>query len=128
MPSIRVIHDIDDLASDIIGIAKKARPDMVKVVREGVKVGTSLARDYAKESSGIHGKNYYKRISGQMFGVVAFGGAAGISGEWGPHDGGLPVGGGWRHSTPNTELDRSADQVGPAFVGEVRRLPDRWFW
>lgn len=128
MPSVRVTHSIGDLASDLTGIAKKARPDMVKVVREGVKVGTSLARDYAKESSGVHGKNYYKRISGEMFGVVEFGGVGGISGEYGPHDGGTPVGAGWRHAPPNTDLTRSADVIGPAFVGEVRRLPDKWFW
>lgn len=128
MAAIRVVHSIGDLASDMTGIAQKARPDMVKVVREGVKVGTSLARDYAKEASGPHGKAYYKRITGEMHGVVSFGGASGISGEWGPHDGGTPIGGGWRHGAPNTELARSADVVGPALVGEVRRLPDKWFW
>lgn len=127
MARIRVIHGIDDLASDMRKIPPRARKDMRAVVREGIKVGESLARDYAKAHSGPHGKRYYKRITSEMHGDVTFGGVTGISGEWGPHDGGTPIGGGWRNSV-NLDLPNSADVVGPAFYGEVRRLPDKWFW
>lgn len=128
MARIRVIHGIDDLASDMAKIPVTARKDMVGVVREGIKVGASLARDNAKRSSGPHGKRYYKRITSEMHGAVTFGGVTGISGEWGPHDGGLPVGAGYRHGPPNMDLANSADVVGPAFYGEVKRLPEKWFW
>ena len=123
-----VLHTIDDLADDLRAIAVRAPKDMRAVVREGIKVGESLAKDNAKAAGGPHGKRYYKRISSEMHGNVTFGGVTGISGEWGPHDGGTPVGAGWRHNGPNMDLEKSADVVAPAFVGEVRRLPDKWFW
>lgn len=128
MARIVVLHGIDDLASDTLGIAKRVRPEMRAVVREGIKVGESLAKDNAKRSAGPHGSRYYKRITSSMHGDVTFGGVTGISGEWGPHDGGLPVGAGYRHGPPNTDMAVSADVVGPAFYGEVRRRVDAWFW
>lgn len=119
---IRVIHDIDDLASDLAGIATRAPKDMRKVVREGIKIGNQVARKSAKASAGPHGKNYYKRISAEMTGP--------LQGEFGPHGdvSGNAVGAGWRHGGPNTDLPRAADVVGPAFAKKVARLPDGWFW
>lgn len=132
MASIRVLHGIDDLASDMAGIARGARRDMVKVVREGIKVGASVARDNAKRTAGKHGKHYPRSITSEMYGVVEFGGAAGIAGEYGP-DSSKPQGGmsfefGSRNQPPHLDLARSADTIAPAFLGEVRRLPDGWFW
>lgn len=132
MASIRVIHGIDDLAADCRKIATTARKDMVRVVREGIKVGNSVAKDFAKESAGAHGKHYHRAFSAEMHGIVSFGGTAGISGEYGP-DAAKPQGGmsfefGSRNQPPHLDLARSADIIGPAFVGEVRRLPDGWFW
>jgi len=130
MARVRVVHGIDDLEGDMVSIAKRARPDMVKTVREGLKVGNSIARDNAKRSGGPHGKRFYKRYSWEMHGVVAFGGTAGISGEYGPE--GIPksefVGAGYRNNGPNLDLPNSADQIAPAFYGEVKRLPEKWFW
>lgn len=120
MATIRVIHGIDDLASDMAEIPVKFVKDGSKVVRTNVREGTAQAKVYAREESGPHGANYYKRISGEMTGA--------LSGEWGPHDGGLPVGGGWRHSVPNTELARSADVIGPQFAGDVGDMVDGLFW
>lgn len=129
MARIRVIHGIDDLASDMAAIAKRVRPEMRAVVREGIKVGNSIARDYAKARGGPHGKKFFKRYTTEMHGVVEFGGTAGISGEYGPT--GEPksefTGAGYRHGL-NTDLPDSADQIAPAFYGEVKRLPEKWFW
>lgn len=132
MASIRVTHDIGDLANDCASIARGARKDMVKVVREGIKVGASVARDNAKRSSGKHGKHYPKSITAEMNGIVSFGGAAGISGEYGPDiarpQGGMSFEFGSRNQPPHLDLARSADLIGPSFAQEVSRLPDRWFW
>lgn len=129
MARIRVIHGIDDLADDMRKIPPRAVKDMRGVVREGIKVGASIARDLAKAKAGPHGADYYKRITSEMHGVVSFGGVNGISGEYGPT--GIPktefVGVGFRHGV-NLDLPNSADQIAPAFYGEVKRLPDKWFW
>lgn len=117
---VRVVHDIDDLANDMLDIAKRAPKDMVAVVREGVKVGTVVARDNAKASSGVHGKNYFKRITGESHGLI---------GEFGPHgDVTKAVGAGWRNGPGNHDLARAADLIGPSFAQEVRALPSKWFW
>lgn len=120
MASIRVTHTIGDLASDLAAIPVKFVREGSKVVRTNVREGTLQAQAFARTSSGPHGSSYWKRISGEMTGP--------LEGEWGPHDGGLPVGGGWRHSVPNTELARSADVIGPQFAGDVGDMVDGLFW
>lgn len=119
MATIRVTHSIGDLSGDLLKIAGQTRPRMRGVVRDGVKVGTSLARGFAKEKSGPHGSRYYKRITGSMDrGLGLFGNT--ISGEFGPT--GIPksdfVGAGFRHGI-NTDLPRAADIVGPSFLRSV---------
>lgn len=119
MSQINVTHGIGDLFADLSKIAVETRPAMRSVVRDGVKVGTSLARQYAKEKAGPHGSNYYKRITSSMDrGLGLFGNT--ISGEYGPE--GIPksdfVGAGFRHGI-NTDLPRSADIVGPSFLRSV---------
>lgn len=123
-----VVHSIDDLGDDLRAIAKRVRPEMRGVVRDGVRVGTMLAKQYAREKAGPHGKRYYKRINGQMNpGLGLFGNT--ISGEYGPT--GVPksefVGVGFRSGT-NTDLARTTDVVGPAFSKSVRDQIDEWFW
>lgn len=132
MARIRVIHGIDGLERECSDIARSARKGMVGVVREGIRTGASLARDNAKRSAGSHGKHYPRSITSEMNGVVEFGGTAGISGEYGPdiskRQGGMSFEFGSRNQPPHLDLARSADVIAPAFYGEVRRLPDRWFW
>lgn len=126
---VRAIHNIDGLARDVEKIGVKTRPAMVSVVRDGLKVGTALARTYAKESAGPHGRAYFKRINSEMHGSGGLFGNT-ISGEYGPA--GIPktefVGAGFRNGH-NTDLPRSADIVGPSFgrsvnveVGELFKL------
>lgn len=116
---IQARHSIGDLATDLAAIKAETRPAMHGVVRDGLKVGKDLARTYAKESSGPHGKNFYKRINSEMHtGVGLFGNT--ISGEYGPD--GTPktefIGAGFRNGH-NTDLARSADIVGPSFLRSV---------
>ncbi|WP_332644077.1 hypothetical protein [Aeromicrobium sp.] len=119
MSQINVTHGIGDLFADLSKIATSTRPRMRGVVRDGVKVGTSLARQYAKEKAGPHGKALHKRINGEMHRNLGLFGNT-ISGEYGFD--GIPksdfVGGGFRHGI-NTDLPRSADVVGPSFLRSV---------
>ena len=140
MARIRVIHGIDDLADDMRGIAVGARRDMVKVVREGIRVGNTVARDNAKRSSGKHGKHYLRSFTSEM---KLYGALGLIVGEYGPdadmvvqgkkgafNPGGMASGfeGGSRHSPPHNDIAKSFDLIAPAFAGEVSRTVDGWFW
>jgi hypothetical protein len=112
---------------------------MRATVRDGIKVGNTLAKDFAKRSAGAHGgvskkgvRPYVKAFSYEMRPSLFGRSAAVIAGEYGP-DIGEPQGAmkfeyGSRNQKPHLDLARSADIIGPAFAGEVRRLPDRWFW
>lgn len=117
---VTVIHNIGDLSTDLAGIAKRVQPDMAKVVRKNVNAGTRLAKANARAAAGPHGTNYYKRISGEMTGP--------LEGEFGPHDGGTPVGAGYRHGGVNMDLPNAADVIGPKFADDVDDAVDGWFW
>lgn len=119
MSSVRVTHGIDMLAADARRIAVTTKPKMARVVTKNVTEGRKSAQKFAKGASGPHGKSYFKRITDEMTGV--------LTGEYGPHDGGTPVGGGWRHGPPNTDLPRSADVIGPKFAKDAADLLDV-FW
>ena len=117
---VRVQHDIDDLANDLAGIARTTRPKMARVVKRNTEQGNRLAQRFAREMSGPHGLHYWKRISDEMVDP--------LTGEYGPHAGGTPVGGGYRNGPPNTDLPRSADIQGPQFAKDMRDLLDGAFW
>lgn len=116
--SIRVEHSLDDLARDLRTIATTTKARMVGIVRDNVAFGERTAQRFAKESSGSHGLNYFKRITGEMTGE--------LEGEYGPHTGNM-IGGGWRHGE-NTDLARSTDVVGPKFAKDVHDEVDDLFW
>lgn len=115
--SIRVIHDLDDLAADLRTIATTTKARMIPIVRRNVALGERTGQRFAKESSGPHGLNYWKRITSDV---------DGLEGEYGPHAGNM-IGGGWRNGE-NTDLPRSADIVGPKFAKDVHDEVDDLFW
>lgn len=131
MSGIRVVGGVGDLARDMRGIAKRVKPDMRKVVQDGIRVGRELARTNAKRTAGTHGKHYPKSITAEMHaGLGLFGNT--ISGEYGP-DSDLPQGGmsfehGSRNQPPHLDLAKSADKVGPSFVRSVDDQVGEWFW
>lgn len=133
MTGIRVTTTTGDLESDLRKIATQAPRDMRSTVRDGIKAGNELAKEFAKASAGAHGVHYPKAFSTEMHGgLSAFSGAGLISGEYGP-DPEMPQGDmsfehGSRNQKPHLDLARSADIIGPSFAQEVSRLPDRWFW
>lgn len=129
MVGVRVVHDLDDLEADLREIVRKVPGDLTRTVREGAKVGNVVARDFARESSGSHGKHYPRAFSSEMVARGVFGMYAA---EYGP-DASKPQGGmsfedGSRNQPPHNDLAKSADLMGPALAGEVHRLTGGWFW
>jgi hypothetical protein len=133
MARVLVRHGIDDLASDLAEIPARAVAEMRGIVREGAQVGNSLAKDFARESSGTHARKYPGTFSAEMLsGFVGFGSRV-IQAEYGPRATGqgllAPIlENGSRHNKPHFNLARSADIIGPALLGEVDRAVERWFW
>lgn len=118
---VHVKYDgLKDLQRDL----EKGAPTLVregrKLVAKKVREGSGAARRIAREKSGPHGKAYYKRITSDMTGPM--------TGEWGPHDGGTPVGAGWRNGPGNTDLPQSADIIVPQFQKDAADLVASLFW
>lgn len=130
---ITVRGGVDDLIADMARIRAEAPLVLNGVVRDGVRAGTELAKNFAKRSAGKHGKRYPTAITPQMhrprpslFGGMFYGG------EYGP-DSSRPQGGmsfeyGSRNQKPHLDLNRSADIIGPQFPREVGDAIDRLFW
>lgn len=124
MSGIRVIHDIDDLASDMAAIPPKAAGGFARVVRSNAEQGNRLARGFAKQSAGAHGKHYPNAMSTERRGPFEW--------EYGP-DAGKPQGGmsferGSRNQPPHLDLARSADIVGPQLANDASDVIDGLFW
>lgn len=128
---IHVSHGLADLQADMVRIIPKAKKDMRDTVRDGVKVGSMLARENARRSSGTHGRLYPRTITASMSrGGGLFGNT--YSGEYGP-DPSKPQGGmsfefGSRNQPPHLDLARSADAVGPSLAQSIRDASKDWFW
>jgi len=120
---VTVTHSIGDLAADLAQIPPVAVKDMAAVVRKNAREGNKIAKAFAKESAGVHGKHYHKRFSAEMLSALSW--------EYGPE--GRPQGEmsfeyGSRNQPPHLDLAKSADLIGPAFAKDVGDKIDRWFW
>lgn len=120
---------LDTLAVDTKRIAVAARKDMIGVVRDNIQTGNRLAKDFARRSSGRHGKLYPRAFTAEM---KLYGALGLISGEYGP-DSARPQGGmsfefGSRNQKPHLDLARSADIIGREFADDVDHVVGKWFW
>ena len=114
-----VINDLSDLAGDMAEIPVLFNLKAPAVVRRYTNEGLKVAQGIAKSKSGPHGTAYFKRMTAESHG---------LTGEYGPHDGGTPVGAGWRHGAGNHDLPQSADLIGPRFADGVLETADGLFW
>lgn len=121
MASIRVTNDLSGLARDTAAIATTGKAAMVPVVARYGQMGNSAARRFARQRSGPHGANYFKRLTAEM--------RTPLSWEYGPEGDVVEnaVGAGWRNGPANTDLERSMDYVGPKFADAVGKTADRLF-
>lgn len=129
---VKVTHGMRDFSNDIAAASKKVRPRLGGVVREAVKVGNMLARDFARESAGEHGKLYPRSFSGSLGQWQQVFGLGVLSGEYGPDaakpQGNMSFEGGSRNQKPHLDLARSQDIIGPAFGKEVHDATDGILW
>lgn len=119
MAFIEVTNKLDDLARDTRAVAEDAKPLMRSAVSLNVSRGERELKRIAEAKVGRHGANYPKRITSEMTGP--------LTGEFGPHAGGTPVGAGFRHGV-NTDSAQAADIIGPKFADDVSRDVDSLFW
>lgn len=127
-----VTHTIRDLANDLAGMPVECAKGLAGVVREAGIVGNTVARDNARRSSGKHGKLYPRSFSASTPRAKFVFGVGHYSTEYGPDaskkQGNMSFEWGSRNQPPHLDLNRSADLMGPALHGEVRRVLDRLFW
>lgn len=103
--------EIRHLATDYTAIPNRATRGVADAVEETAKKGERLAKAFARESAGDHGKHYPRSITSESSGLL------GLSWVYGP-DSALPQGGmsfeyGSRNQPPHLDLNRSADLIGP---------------
>lgn len=121
MARVHVSHGIDDLRADLAEIPVKAIPLLSNAVRSNTQQGNTVARGIARASSGLHGKNAYKRLTAEM--VTPYVGEYGWTG-----DADRIVGAGFRNGAVNTDLEQSLDIQGPQFAKDVGDVVDGLFW
>lgn len=118
-------HDtLDGLIDDMKRIAVTSQLDLADVVRSNAYKGNRIARDFAKQSAGQHGKHYPSAFSPES--------RTPLSWEYGP-DASKPQGDmsfefGSRNQKPHLDLAKSADIIGPQFAKDVGDAVDGWFW
>jgi hypothetical protein len=121
---IRVIHNIGDLTSDLRSMNTQARSGFARATSRNAKAGSLLAKEFARESAGSHGKHYPNAISAERINLFAW--------EYGP-DASMPQGDmsfewGSRNQPPHLDLNRSADIVGPRYANDIIGVVDEVFW
>ena len=121
---ISVTHSIDKLAADLGAIPVRATRELPGVVHESAKDGNRIAKAFAKESAGAHGKHYHKAFTVEKTGPLAY--------EYGPDEskpqGGMSFEGGSRNQPPHNDLAKSADVVSVEFPAKVSETVGGWFW
>lgn len=129
---VRVRENLGDLIADMQRVSKEGPPKLRAVVKEGIKTGNSVAKDFARESAGEHGKHYHRAFTTEMRATYNLFGHRVYLGEYGPdiafQQGGMSFEWGSRNQPPHGDLNKSADIIGPAFAGEVRGVVDEVFW
>ncbi|MDF1603396.1 hypothetical protein [Nocardioides sp. YIM 152315] len=117
---VRVTHGIGDLANDLAQIPVSFATRAPQVVEWNAQRGNTIARRFAREKAGPHGKDWYKRLTSEMTGP--------LTAEYGPE--GIPktdfVGVGFRSGT-NLDLPNSADIVGPDFADDTGDMAEGLF-
>jgi hypothetical protein len=118
---VRVTTTLGDLVVTLAGASAKFKTEAPAVVKRNAEAGNRTAQRIARQKSGPHGSAYYKRLSAEMTGE--------LTAEYGPHDGGTPVGAGFRHGGPNMDLAelcrRDRPEVRDDDVGD---MADGLFW
>lgn len=118
--------NIRDLATDFQSIPARATRAAGDVVGKIADHGTTLARTFARESAGKHGKHYHRAITSERRHPL------GLVWVYGPdaakRQGDMSFERGSRNQPPHNDLAKSADIVGDKFELKVNLRVDGWFW
>lgn len=102
--------NIRDLATDFSSVPARATRAAGQAVERIADQGMTLARVFAKESAGRHGKHYPKAITAEKKHPL------GLTWAYGPdvakRQGGMSFERGSRNQPPHLDLNRSADIIG----------------
>lgn len=124
---VSVTHTIGNLAHDLRTIGRQAPAEFRGVVRDNLRVGNNLAKQYARSANppGSHAYEYPGKFETEM--------TAPLRGEYGPVARGqgelahiLEQGQGG--NAPQNNLAKSTDVVGPKFAHDAGRRADGLFW
>ncbi len=131
---VRVTHDVDDLANNLVAIARRVRPEMREVVGDTARECNKIAQGYARRNNGpkSHARKYPGTFSAEMYGNLGLFGNT-ISAEYGPrHSGQGMLAGiledGRGYNAPQNNLRRSADVAGDKLMLKVGLRVNGWFW
>jgi hypothetical protein len=118
---VQGIDGIADLADDLKSIPRTFRLRAGAVVARNAELGNHLAQEIARKAAGPHGKNYFKRLTAEAKGPLAW--------EFGPE--GPPktdyVGVSGTEGAMR-DLEKAADRVAPRFARDAGRMLDDLFW
>lgn len=127
MSGFRFVHDIDDLADDLVQVAAGFRRGAGSVVAEVAREGNQLAKDLARASNPRHARQYAGTFSSARTGL--------FEAEYGPAHRGqgmlahiLERSEGRALNSAQHNLDRSADVAGPRLARRVGDFAEGLFW
>lgn len=132
MTSVHVTTSLDSLERDMRRIAVESVTDCARIVDRNLEEGNTIARAFAKESAGRHGKHYASAFGVDHYPEAPLAEVIVFGGEYGP-DASMPQGNmsfefGSRNQKPHLDLAKSADIIGPKMESDVLDAIDRWFW
>lgn len=132
MSGVRVVTSLGDLERDLRAIAPKARTEFRGVVREAVKAGNTVAKGFARETSGTHARKYPSTFTSQINRDSGLFGNT-YTGEYGPEPRGQGLLGnilenGSRNNKAHLNLARSADLIAYQLPSHVHAVLDELFW
>lgn len=129
---VKVRHRIDRLAATLEHAAVEAPMAFQRIVHDNAKDGRDVAKVFARESAGEHGKLYHRAITmgrAETSGFEPAFAAPGLAWEFGPEaakkQGGMSFEWGSRKQKPHLDLNRAADIIGPEMGRDVVRLAAR---
>lgn len=127
MSGVTIHHTINLLERDARKIPAKAAKGFAQATRDTAREGNLIAKGFARESAGAHGKHYHRAFTAEKTGRSPY------QWEYGP-DAARPQGGmsfetGSRNQPPHLDLARSQDVIaGRVLPAKVRAVLDGLFW
>lgn len=129
---IREHDNLDRLQAVFLDIARKAPDAMRSTVRTSLRDGNTIAKEFARQTSGTHARKYPGAFSAAMLPSQAGFGSTIVRGEYGPVGRGQGLLApllerGSRNNKAHLNLDRSADLIGRYFGIAVDEMVDELF-